>query len=237
MRFVFLTSPFVGPGAWRAGAHAVMELGYLAHVVDFRTVITAAGPDVAEARRAVERSLGDAVAGSSGPFVLVAHSGAGLLVPTLVQQFEDRVAGAVFVDAGLPDAGVERVVVAGSAFREELASRTDADGMLPPWFGWWEPDAMAALVPDPELRRVLEGEMPAIPLSYLAGSVPVPRAWPSVPSAYLAFGGEAYAEEVERARAWGWPVSMLHGAGHLHMAVDPTNVARDIIRLAESVLD
>ena len=235
MRFVFLASPVVGPGTWRAVAEVTGDLGHDAHVADLRGVVGDEGPDVHEALRAVSAAMG-ASGGGSGSVIVVPHSGAGLLVPWIIEGLEVRTTATVFVDAGLPDRGASSVVVAGSALRDQLGALVDEDGMLPPWFGWWDPGALDALVPDPQRRRALEEEMPRIPIGYLEGSVPVPTGWPQAPGAFLAFGDEAYASEARRARGWGWPVSVLEGAGHLHMVVDPEKVAREVIALAGSAL-
>lgn len=236
MRLAFLASPFVGPGTWSAAADAANDLGHDARVVDLRGVVSVRRPDMDEAVRAVRGALEPADRDDPGSVILVPHSGAGLLVPWIVDVLDLRPTATVFVDAGLPDRGVASVEVAGPALRDPLRALADEDGMLPPWFGWWGPGGLDALVPDSRRRRALEEEMPRIPIGYLEASVPVPAGWPRIPGAFLAFGGEAYAAEARRARTWGWPVSELEGAGHLHMAVDPENVAREIVALAESTM-
>lgn len=236
MRLVFLASPFVGPGTWRGAAEAASDLGHEVRVVDLRGVVSARGPDMDVALRAMKATLGPTGLDGRGSVILVPHSGAGLLVPWIVEGLQIGWAATVFVDAGLPDRGAARVGVADPALRDQLQPLADENGILPPWSGWWDPGALDALVPDPRRRRALEEEMPPIPIGYLEGSVPIPHGWPNVPGAFLAFGDEAYAAEVRRARAWGWPVSVLDGAGHLHMAADPENVAREIVSLAEAVL-
>ena len=189
-----------------------------------------------EAVRAVRDALEPTGRDDPGSVILVAHSGAGLLVPWIVDVLDPRPAATVFVDAGLPDRDVASVEIAGPTLRDPLRSLVNVDGMLPPWFGWWGRGALDALVPDPRRRSALEAEMPPIPIAYLEGSVPVPAGWPRVPGAYLAFGDEAYAAEIRRARTWRWPVAVFEGAGHLHMVVEPRSVARGIVSLAEAAL-
>jgi pimeloyl-ACP methyl ester carboxylesterase len=237
VRLVFLSSPLVGPGTWRAAADAASDLGHEVRVVDLRGVVSARGPDMDVALRAMKATLGPSGLDAPGSVILVPHSGAGLLVPWIIECLQIVSVATVFVDAGLPDGGVSSVVVADPALRDQLRPLADENGILPPWSGWWDPGALDALVPDPRRRRALEEEMPPIPIGYLEGSVPIPAGWPHVPGAFLAFGGEAYASEARRARAWGWPVSVIEGAGHLHMAADPENVAQEIVSLAEALLD
>jgi hypothetical protein len=236
VRLVFLASHFVGPGLWGAVADAASDLGHQARVVDLRGVVSGRGPDMDEAVRAVREALEPAERGDPGSAILVPHSGAGLLIPWIVDVLDPRPAATVFVDAGLPDRDAASVDVAGPALQDPLRALADEGGMLPPWFGWWPPRALEAMVPDPAHRRALEEEMPRIPMGYLEASVPVPADWPQTPGAFLAFGGEAYAAEARRARAWGWPVSVLEGATHLHMTVDPGNVTREVVALAGSAM-
>jgi len=59
--------------------------------------------------------------------------------------------------------------------------------------------------------------------------VPSPAGWKGLPAAYLGFG-EAYASEQARARAAGWPVSLLPGR-HLHPMVEPAVVADAVTSL------
>jgi len=59
--------------------------------------------------------------------------------------------------------------------------------------------------------------------------VPSPAGWERLPAAYLGFG-EAYAAEQARARAAGWPVSLLPGR-HLHPVIEPTVVADAVTAL------
>lgn len=89
---------------------------------------------------------------------------------------------------------------------------------------------MDPLFPDEATRaRVVAGE-PRVPASYLSSRVATPPGWESVRGAYLAFG-ETYALEVDLAREWEWPVTVLEG-GHLHQLVDPDGVAAAIADLA-----
>jgi len=237
VRFLFLASPFVGPGLWRAATDVANDLGHPGRIVDLRGVVSARGPDLDEARRSVRAALGPTgrpgERDDPGSLILVPHSGAGLLVPWIVDGLDPRPVATVFVDAGLPDRRTS-VEIAAPALRDPLRSQVNQDGLLPPWFGWWGPGALEALVPDRRRRRSLEAEMPPIPIAYLEASVPVPARWPQVAGAYLGFGDEAYASEIRRARAWGWPVSVLENARHLHMAVEPERVAREILSLAEA---
>jgi hypothetical protein len=154
--------------------------------------------------------------------ILIPHSNAGLYVPGLAT--ERRVRGYVFVDAGLPPpAG--HVRLAPEEFLGLLAAKADQDGMLPPWTQWWDED-ISGLFPSRAVRDRVEHGQPVLPLSYFAGSLPVPPGWDDRPGAYLGFGS-AYAAERAAAAARGWPTKALDGQ-HLHQLVDPDQVAAEI---------
>lgn len=162
--------------------------------------------------------------------ILVPHSNAGLYVPALTTR--RRVAGYVFVDAGLPADGTS-VALAPPAFRDFLGGKADADGLLPPWTRWWDSPDVAALFPDAAARELVEREQQRLPLSYFGGSLPVPGGWDERPGAYLAFG-DTYDSERKAAAARGWRVATLPGQ-HLHTVVAPEQVAREMDALLTAI--
>lgn len=216
-----LPSPLLGPACWRAAASSLADAGWdVAEVPPWRQARTAA--DVtAELLAAIPEDR---------DCVLVAHSNAGTFVPVLARS-RPRVAGYVFVDAGLPRAGAGSAPIAPAAFLDMLAELADGDGLLPPWTSWWADEDLAGLFPDDATRADVEAEQRRLPLSYFAETVPVPDDWPARPGAYLAFG-DGYARELATARELGWPARMLDG-GHLHMLADPRATADAIAGLAE----
>lgn len=224
--FVLLTSPLVGPSVWAPTAEEMTRRGHRVASVDLRPVVTSDGADLDVGVGLVREAVGDGEG-----VVLVPHSGAGPLTPSLLEAIPGAT-GAVFVDAGLPPAGTGAVPLAPPAFLEHLRSLADGNGMLPPWGSWWGEEAMAEVVPDPGLRARVSAEMQPLPLGYFTSSVPVPAEWPALPGAYLAFGHEAYEDDIERARGFGWRVRVLPDAQHLQLTVAPRTVAEAIPSLA-----
>jgi len=163
--------------------------------------------------------------------VLIPHSNAGLFVPSLAAA-RRRTLGYVFADAGLPAAG-EPVPMVPRQFYDMLAAKADTDGMLPPWIQWWDGEDLSGLFPDAHTRAEVEAQQQRLPLSYFAENVPVPPGWPDRPGAYLAFG-ETYGPERAAAAALGWPVTTLPGE-HLHMLVNPAEVAAALIGLVTEI--
>jgi hypothetical protein len=211
-----LPSPLLGPSCWRPVADLLRGRGLAVTIAAPRSPRTAAD--------AVTTYL--AAIPPDRSVVLIPHSNAGLFIPSLAAQ--RRVAGFVFVDAGLPGA-VDHVPMIPAEFYEMLAGKADSSGLLPPWTQWWDGEDLSGLFPDARTRELVESEQQRLPLSYFRESVPVPAGWPSEPGAYLAFG-DTYAAERATADAWGWPVTTLRGA-HLHMLVDPGSVAVTITDL------
>lgn len=212
-----LPSPLLGPAVWEPVAERLRQQGWRAGVCA-ATAGAANAQDVLDAfveRLAPERA-----------WVLVPHSNAGLYVPRLAA--ERNVVGNVFVDAALaPVAG--STALAPAALYDVLRTRVAADGLLPRWTEWWDDADVDALFPSREVRRRVEGEQPRLPLAYFGESLQVPPGWAGLPSAYVAFG-DTYADERRLAEGRGWPVRTLPGR-HLHMLVDPDEVAESLTDL------
>jgi hypothetical protein len=214
-----LPSPLAGPSVWQLAAAALRTLGW----------------DVAEGTRSAnppdttQDVLAWFLAAIPGDqdVLLVPHSNAGLYVPMLTAY--RSVTGYIFVDAGLPGpAGL--VPTLPVEMYDFVAGMAGEDGRLPPWTEWWDPGDVSALFPSVAVRRAVEDEQPRLPLTYFRESLPVPSGWDDRPGAYLAFG-DTYAAERALAKARGWPVRTLPG-GHLHMLIDPAQVADEIAALA-----
>lgn len=220
---VLLPSPLLPALVWHPVARRLASAGWsVAEVAAAGTLTdqpgTADRPGTAEQVRAW---FLDAIP-TDRDAILIPHSNAGLYVPCLVA--ERRVAGYVFVDAGLPPAAGE-VRLAPEEFTDFLAAKADRDGMLPPWTQWWDED-ISGLFPSEEVREQVERGQPSMPLSYFAGSLAAPPGWDDRPGAYLGFGS-TYAAERAAAAARGWPTAVLDGQ-HLHQLVDPDRVAAEI---------
>jgi hypothetical protein len=220
-----LPSPLLGPACWRPVSEVLSDRGF--------EVAAAGGPSSGHAPRTGADAFAAYLAAipPRRDVVLVPHSNAGLFVPSLAAA--RRVAGYVFVDAGLPLDGADRVRMIPPEFYEMLAGQADDAGLLPPWTQWWDEDSVSELFPDAGTREAVEREQSRLPLSYFAETLPVPSGWPSRPGAYLAFG-DTYAAERAAAIGRGWPVTTLPGE-HLHMLVDPVEVAGAITALIASL--
>lgn len=214
-RTVVLPSPFLPPAAYEPLLIAMRERGYAPDLADSSAPVS--GPAlVARWRRA-----------AAGADLLVAHSNAGYLASLVRPQPGTPI---VHVDAALPPArGTTRL--APRRFRDELAPLADGSGLLPPWTRWWPRPALEEVIPA-SLFDGIDAACPRVPLGYLDSVVRAPHGWSTGPNAYLAFG-RTYADELEFARALGWPTAVMAGS-HLHFLRDPAGVAEAVHRLARS---
>ena len=218
-----LPSPLLGPACWRPVAAALAADGWAVAEVPPEQVASSTG--------AAALATFLAAIPEDRDVVLIPHSNAGLFVPSLAAA-RRRTLGYVFADAGLPAAG-EPVPMVPRQFYDMLAAKADTDGMLPPWIQWWDGEDLSGLFPDAHTRAEVEAQQQRLPLSYFAESVLVPPGWPDRPGAYLAFG-ETYGPERAAAAALGWPVTTLPGE-HLHMLVNPAEVAAALIGLVTEI--
>jgi hypothetical protein len=152
----------------------------------------------------------------------VVHSGAGALVPVIAARAGPRLRSVVFVDALLPHPGRSWFETAPPELADRLRSRA-RNGRVPPWTRWLPAPALAALLPDVEVRRTLAASAPPIPLAFLDQPAPMVSMPRCVPCAYLQLNA-ASAREAREARALGWPVRRLDG-DHLWIMTWPDRVA------------
>ncbi len=210
MKLVLLHSPLTGPGTWSALAPILRAQQHTVFVPDLTLVMRGNGP--------FYPTLAAAAAAEADGAVLVAHSGAGALVPAIAAQSHLR--GAIFLDALLPHPGRSWFETASAPLAAHLRGLA-SDGSLPPWHRWWPDGAMARLLPDDAQRAAFVHELAALPLAYF--EEPAPDVTLSIPCAYLQLS-EGYKAEADQAAADGWPVARL-ALHHLAMLTDPEPVA------------
>jgi hypothetical protein len=160
-------------------------------------------------------------------WTLVVHSGAGSLVPSVIEAMSDP-AGVIFVDAILPHPGRAWAATAPAALVERLAGLA-IHGMLPPWNGWFASDPLPGMLTYGSLRAAFAQELPLTPLSWLYAVAPELDGWSRAPCSFLQLSA-AYAAEAAEAKARGWPTRRLD-LHHLAMITDPGKVAGALLSL------
>jgi len=223
MLLALIHSPLVGSLTWTRVAALLAARGVSAWLPELHD--DPADPRPFWQQQAESAALALAGVPTAQPMVLVGHSGAGALLPAIRQALGRRVAGYVFVDAGLPVDGQSRLATFGdeqASFREFLA----AGGRFP---NWTLAD-LQDIVPDPALAARLAADLRPRALPFWDEPIPVFAGWPDAPGAYLLLT-ETYRRAADQARALGWPVRELP-AGHFHMLVEPEAVAQAVLELA-----
>jgi hypothetical protein len=220
--FALLHSPFLGPRSWRAVADALLDLEKRALLVDMSAAL--------RVQRGFYDAFAAAVAGQIRErAILVVHSGAGALVPSILRA-SGSIEAVIFVDALLPHPGRSWFDTAPAALAARLRGDSSA-GCAPPWPKWLPGDVLERLLPDAGMRDSLAADAPAVPLAFLdepASDWPAPA--PPRGCAYLQMSS-GYDHEAREARAAGWLAERLDGH-HLSIMTNPSLVAAAIADLA-----
>ncbi|HVQ87350.1 MAG TPA: hypothetical protein VMT88_04115 [Actinomycetes bacterium] len=169
----------------------------------------------------------------SSPLVLVAHSGAGPLLPQI--GFARHAAGAsvsgyVFLDAMLPRVPqaatrLELMAIEDKQFAVELEDLLTSGQRFPDWS-----DAdLAAELPDPGDRAMLMAGLRPRSLDFFTEPLPLPEDWPDARCGYLQLS-PAYEVPAATAERRGWDVrrESLH---HFATLTHPDLVARTLASL------
>ena len=223
--FVLIHSPLVGPLTWSRVAEDLRRRRRVA-------VVPALTNDDEHARVAYWQQEVEAIRGQlvkvpqDRPLILVAHSGAGALLPAARAAIPHRVAGYVFVDAGLPHPGqtrLEEMRASVPELAEELHRHLAAGGRFPEWTD----EDLRAEIPDDRVRAALLAGLQPRGLDFFEEPLPHVAGWPDAPCSYIQTSS-GYAGAAEAARRAGWLVQTIE-AGHFHMLVDPEAVARALL--------
>jgi hypothetical protein len=197
-------------------------------VLDFTAVMRGAGP---YHPALVQAARGAAGVSPNTPTVLIAHSGAGALVPMIAAALGGDV-GAIFVDALLPHPGQSWFDTASESLKQRLMSLAQ-EGRVPPWPQWWPKGAIEAMLGDPALYDAFAAECMALPLSYFAEVAP--EAGEPKQCAYLQLS-DGYATERASAAAKSWPTHTLpvHHLALITHADSVIGVLDEILRTFDS---
>jgi hypothetical protein len=227
-RLVLLHSPLIGPLTWRGVAAELTRRGQTAEAPAWPKLST-----IDEAYyAALADSLGASLADRSEPLILVAHSGAGALVPSLAARLPSPPAAVILVDAILPHPERSWFDTAPEGMPDQLRAGAQF-GELPRWSDWWPPGALDRLVPDAAVRDAMLAELEPLPVAYFEG--PAPAATWDGPTAYLQLSG-AYDSESQVASRSGWPLVRLP-LHHLAMLTDPVSVAAALESLSQRLAE
>ena len=216
--WLLIHSPLVGPATWTRVAAELRRRGG-AIVPDLTPALAGDGDHAARQADLVT------VAVKRGSIVLVAHSGAGPLLPLIAYRLAQQnvaVTSSVFVDAGLQHPGQSALDVLPPPAAEQLREMT-VKGWLPPWTSWWPAEQLRAMLPDEQLRSLLVESCPRLPASLFTQVLPTLSEQELGACSYIRLSSvyDAFADQAEQA---GWPVRRREGH-HLGILTSPTDVA------------
>ena len=212
-------SPLVGPLTLGSLGAELRDRGFDVVVPDLRAALAGPRP---QWRAFIEL----AAAAAESVDVIVAHSGAGVLMPLLAERVHPDVVA--FVDAVVPGDGSS--YQASDAFIEFVDSLARDSALLPPWHEWWGDEVIAHLIPDDDLRRRIAADTPRVARSFYDDAVPLPIGWNTRHGCCFLQLSAAYDDDLARAEAYGWPTARMDGR-HLDVAVEPAAVARLLVGL------
>jgi pimeloyl-ACP methyl ester carboxylesterase len=197
---VLVHSPLVGPFSWGPVADVLRRRGDTVLVPDLRPGTEKGAPYFEHHAAIVARAVQDL----RRPVILVAHSGAGVLLPAIEAAMGKPAVARIFVDAIFPQ----------DHFRQAAK-----DGLLPVWT-----DAdLAGAIPDAGLRHALVAELRPLPLAVYEEAIPVASSWNPVPCRYLRLS-DSYAGDLARARQAGCAIEE-RPSGHFAVVTDAQPIA------------
>ena len=223
---LLIPSPLLGPYSWSPVAQELRARGWKVLVSEDLRDPLDRQPCWRRTVGGVEASLRDVPDERS--IALIAHSGAGPLLPAVATAVRQPIVAYLFVDAGLPSSGRSRlqaIEAEDPGFAAELRAALDAGQSFPAWTD----EGLSQLVPDAERRRGLLQELRPRGPEYWTEELPTVRRWPNAACGYLQFS-PPYRSAADRARRAGWPTRHLP-AGHFHQLVDPAGVVDALVDL------
>src|SRR5688572_11244314 len=229
--YVLIHSPLVGGLTWSLVAEQMRHMG-----LDVMIPLLLDSPHSPEPfwKQHVE-SVSQALAHipKSTSITLIAHSGAGPLLPAIRQYLPNPVKAYVFVDAGIPRDGFTRLnLMKGEdpEWAEQFQKELERGGHFPNW----SLEDLRDVIPDESLREQMVAEIRPRRLSFFTEFIPVFSEWPDAPCVYIRFSAP-YNRPAAQAQQAGWPTYELN-AGHFHMLVDPALVTEIVVKAVNKLI-
>ena len=223
--YVLIHSPLVGPLTWSLVADQMRQRGLDVLVPVLKDSPDSNYPFWKQHADSVSEAL--EVLPSDQLVTLVAHSGAGPLLPVIRESIPNPIHAYVFVDAGIPRDGATRLDLMKSEDPEWAAQfQTELKQGLR--FPTWSMEDLQEIIPDEALRRQMVAEIQPRGLDFFSEPIPVFDGWPDAACIDIQFS-PPYEWPAAQARQAGWPTYTME-AGHFHMLVDPQGVTDMLIK-------
>jgi hypothetical protein len=222
--YVLIHSPLVGPLTWKLVADEMRQRGIEVVLPTLVDSPDSKEPYWKQHAESVAQALTQLPRDTS--VTLVAHSGAGPLLPAIRKSIANPIHTYLFVDAGIPHNGATRLELMNSEdsdWAKEFQEYLEGGGYFPNW----SVDDLQEIIPDESLRAQMIAEIHARALDFFTEPIPIFEGWPDAPCVYILFS-EPYKRAAVQARESGWLTYELE-AGHFHMLVDAKAVTNLII--------
>jgi hypothetical protein len=222
--FVLIHSPLVGPLTWSLVANQIRQRGLKALVPSLQDSANSKEPYWKQHAESVSQGLAHLPCDTF--LTLVAHSGAGPLLPAIRQLLVNPIRAYIFVDAGIPRNSASRLDLMKSedpAWANDFQKELERGERFPAWSF----DDLQEVIPDEAARRQMVSELRPRGLDFFTEPIPVFEGWPDAPCVYIQFSA-AYKQPAAQARQAGWTTCRLD-AGHFHMLVKPVEVTEIVI--------
>jgi len=230
--YVLIHSPLVGGLTWALVAEQMRQRGQNVIVPILSDSTTSKESFWKQHAESVAQALSD-VPQDVG-LILVAHSGAGPLLPVIRQAVQNPIRAYAFVDAGIPRDGATRLDLMKSE-DSEWAKQFEDSLKRGEYFPTWRSEDLREIVPDENWRQQLVAEIHPRGLDFFTEPIPVFQEWPDAPCIYILFSSPYRKAEIQ-ARQRSWKTYKLD-AGHFHMLVNAKAVADIIMKsVNESVV-
>ena len=230
--FVLLHSPLVGPYTWEPVQKILAEQGFQVMMPAIWDDPDSALPYWQQHADSVAKDI--AQIREQQKVVLVAHSGAGPLLPAVRQKLSHPIFSYIFVDAGIPRVGLSRLDLM-KLEDAEWAEQFHQSLLQGEVFPTWTENDLKEIIPDAESRQKLVDELRPRSLPFFTEPIPVQAGWPDAPCIYIKFSA-AYEWDAMQAKHADWPVYAIDAA-HFHMLVDPVAVADLLVTAVQNLLD
>jgi hypothetical protein len=230
--YVLIHSPLVGPLTWQLVAEEMRQRDIEVVVPALVDAPDSEKPYWKQHAESISQAIAQVPQGAS--LTLVAHSGAGPLLPAIRESFLNSINAYVFVDAGIPLDGATRLELMkseDSEWAQQFKEYLEGGGHFPNWSF----HDLQEIIPNEELREQMVAEIRPRALGFFTEPIPVFEGWPDAPCVYILFS-EPYKIAAVQAQQSGWPTYELE-AGHFHMLVDAKTVTDLIIEAVHKLIN
>lgn len=223
--YILIHSPLVGPSTWQLVAKELQAHGHDVFVPTLTDDPQSSLPFCQQHAAALAQDL--AHLPPDCPLILVAHSGAGPILPLLRSALPQPIAAYIFVDAGIPRHNASRldlIRLQEQPWVDQFHQKLLDGGRFPTW----QTTDLQEIIPDESLRQKTVEEINPRSLPFFAEPIPVFPNWPDAPCIYIKFSA-GYTWDFQHALKAQWAVDEVD-AGHFHMLVDPQMVAALLVK-------